>query len=605
MASTLVRAVTQNAQGSSGNANNAVPVPAHEDGDVIVFCFELDANIAVTTLGGTFTALDSATGTVSGKCGYRTASSEPSTYTPTWTGNATSHGVMAVIHNTDGTTPIVDVHSMGTGSPTSQATTVNYDLVVFMSNGNAGQWNGQQGPWGIALNANGSGVGYVGQDKAGSSPTTAFSYTGAGNINSETIAFFSNTPSAALFVGVGTESFHSGSASNVAPTSASNVSVGDIELAAVSENVTPGIAIVPTAPFELSIHNQAQANSAGTVSSLAVTIPASTSVGDLMMAMVSNNSTPSTITGPTCGSSGAWTKVCQDTTNITVTIWTKVAATGDASASCTWNASTTNFMSISEWAVASGSASALSVDASACSHVAATATPTLPVVTTIANQDMVIGGAIQPNNSTPTVPGSMTNINTGATHGWVVGWAGQTIAGVTPTQTLANGNAASAWGTFQVAVKTAYEQSPWTLVATGIDPTLTVSMNVYFHVRGSGDPTTWNFNFVTNPSNSDGLIVDFANVDPANPVDASSVLTVGAMDEPELPSITPTMWDELLMYFSVPGVGYGLTTIWTNGAQNRISANYYSLASAGTQPSGTGNTNAFVTTALGLKTKPR
>jgi hypothetical protein len=514
-------------------------------------------------------------------------------------------------------------------------TTQNNDLMVFIS---AASWDfNLVNPLAKLISASssfiGTSVGYAGQEGTGASITPTFTGSGgSGVINLATLAIKANTPTAALFVGVGAESFNSAAASSVSPTIPTNAGLNDTLIAAVcQQGASIGNAIT------VAVFN-------GTYAGSGVTYGATTLINTDAHTAVTFNGTTGDVTSTM---PAALSQVSQ-----TLEVWFKFSGTPNGALIKTGDTNTGWGVGIGNTTWDNAGVHLLGLRSN-IAWVTFSGIPNLVAGTTyhvvVINNGTSFKAWLNNTSYTGSSNGANTPINK-------IGVGVEDTAGANPrylaateqkaafynyelsaTQIanhyLAGTTAPSGYAGAGVTGGTTYDEViqndgpvvyynlgessgttatnlgslsiPWTQIGPVLsDPSGVVNLSLFTATAISGHGAA-QFNFASNPSTSDGLIVAFGNLDPATPVDASATLSAAGMDSPMASSITPTPFDELIAWFITPAVGIGTAIFTAGGAVSRIGAGYFSLSKIGTQQSGGTNNNPFAAITMGLRAKPR
>jgi hypothetical protein len=566
---------------ASGNANNAVPVPAGVlNGDTLFMCFKLDSSKTVTTLGGTFTSctnfaslVDVTASTYDMKCGCRTASSEPASYTPTWTGSAASIGEIAIVRNTDGTTPAIDVApttATDATNITSITTSTNNDLIVAMvldAAGGAGLITAGAQPMALSLNVANAHVLYATQETAGATTwiPTGLAYSGAGTRLGITIAVKSNTTTAATFTGRSYDTYNSGAASSLVAGAPTNGNANDTLIVPITE-LTPAVAI--TAPPVIGIRGCAvPANVNGTSGSIVYNrsafvdangIAAPPQSGDMLIAESTSVGAVTTIptsfnlqTNTAWGSGGV----------ANLETWTKLAG-GSEPSSYTFSLAGNNMYCGSLCAVYDSSGGTLTVGNTQASTSGASAVTSFGATSvTTGHNNAYIHNAWAWNigSGSITLPATQNSAFSQATGGAIaqaVGWLNQHTAGAIPTQTATAPSGPVATSQIEIYSTAAAALGGSTVWAhqspTAVkNESATVQEDLYSMVAPNAEsigPAL--FVFGSSESSSDGYMVDIGNLNTTTPIDSSNSLVnegLAASVSASLPA--PTATDELAAVF--------------------------------------------------------
>jgi hypothetical protein len=582
-----------------------INVSPHVDGQLLVWFTSLANGATPAVTGGGWTC-NTQTGTYSGTICTRTASSEPASYTMTWTGSTSVGMMMLTVERTDGATPTIDQSSIVITASASSVnmpqvtTTGSGDLLLYFGsafNGSAGATSFTQ-PGAVPFaNAQYYRViaGFLGQTAPGltngsinATAASTAAYAAA------TIAF--NGAGSAVFVG------HSGDVTSGGPTISvtvpPNTASGDALIVGIGGRGTTGYTITPP-PDILKVLD------ASYVSNNSITLSSNIRTNDLITTYVSSNGT--SLTAPASCGSNPWVLICSTNNGSFVEgWWSKVAETCDTTGSQTYTWTTGSGAAISyiDWRSFSGST--LSISAENCTVAPAAATASAPAITTTGPNQVVVPYAFQlVAGPTLTAPSNIILFSTFPDTNRSGGYRNQPTAGTTPTETFSSSNSSNAWLMVQFAIASA-NPSPFTAVGSSIiDPTQSVQLNFFESASLASGINNLPLSFIASTTSS--LVADlteWGNLNATTPVDTICPYASAGGTFGNIPSCTPSQADELFFGFQThPNLGADVNSVGSPliGILSSPDAENGYGASNLTQPSFTGGFNTpYASAKLGL-----
>ena len=451
-------------------------------------------------------------------------------------------------------------------------------------------------------NTNNIVAGFVGQAATGATIGPTFAATGAQM--AITAAFKSNTTTAASFIGVGPESYNSGSAASVSPVPPTNLTSGDVELAEIVEGTNTGIAITPKV---VGVNYRASSGTEQTTASTSAnfTIPTADKTNDLLTMFIRIPGGKTLTVIPT-GWSLFTSSINAGTPGSGYLYYATAGASGNNKPGdvINWQCSSGGDFrfGFAGWYSVSGAATSIDVGSITTAAVAGNANS--PVITTTANNEKIEAFA-DIDIGVGTTPGAgLTSIFTGG--GFGGGYATQASSGASAQYNFSGGGT-GAWLVGAIGIK-ATAGAAWTHVGSAVDASGVTQIDLYSRTATATEPASWEFDFGSNPGKSNGVIYDFSNLDTTTPVDAFGTAALAGFDNPMFPLVTPTNADELLFKCSSLLQGYqGTGTLYPttpifHGGSSLVGCGYSSLSGAAAQvASGNGNTGAFASFNAGLK----
>lgn len=579
----LVNRFTDHATALSGTCPSIAVDALEQNSDYlhIAVCIQSSTVTSVTCPSGFTQEYLSQANAISLLVCKKTASSESGSYSPSWSGTcgANSEMLLTDVYETSGTAPVYDLS--GTPATTASAGGITAPSIGTMAQSGESVYfdfcttSTASNTFGATATSFltyffGVGAGSIGEDFVGSSSTTlpktpAVTGTAAKAWIAGSTAI-KGVAGAAVMVSTQTAQDTATAATSVTLTPSGYGHVGDWEFAYVAQDANVGGAV--TAAADIAMHSQTSTNSAPS-GNLTLTLSAGqVAVGDLMIEAVGYGA-GSAITPP---AGATWTEVCHDLTFGKFYIYKRIANSTDAAGtSYVWaTGQTASNGGFADWQSISGQS--LDVDSnSACTHVTGGTTPSIPVITTQANNEQVQSVGMAFGGVTLTVPTGETQIWKITNGGWSSGYFFQGTAGNTAAANYTSSGTQN-YNTATIGIRGGSAAgSPWTPVFSGFtDPTTTGSRSDLFsHKIGSNELSSYVFTFPS-AGQSSGQIWTVGNLDSTTPVVESGTLGLSGALGYEMPLVTPTTADELCLFGVTKGIGGSSTnaivfptTLWS------------------------------------------
>lgn len=376
-----------------------------------------------------------------------------------------------------------------------------------------------------------------------------------------------------VVVGVGADTYNSGSVFSTKPAvtsfaQASDVSFAGIETIGSAQTVYP----MPQTGGAVSTLAFAAKSTTGTF-----TINAGASVGDLVVTCAYSGSA---LTAP-----AGFTAICNDSANFASACNYKVLVGGDPGAAETWTGGSPNVF-YTDWHNTGGAGWAIDPNSS-CSSSGNANNANAPALTTLSNNEMALVATNQGGASTVTKPAGTTLAISGSPVNNSAGYVNQVSPGSIGTQNFTS-TGSNTWETESIGIIRVTGTSTWTSLGSKSNEAGTVSMSVFWNT-GLAASSVQTF-LVTTGVSLESFIVNVANLNTTTPMDGTvgTLGNEGLSHDTAAPVGAATANDDLAIVFTgfasgSPGAPQAVQLPQNVTSGNRMTVDYepidYSLAS--------------------------